>query len=145
MKKIINIVLISMGALVLLVLSVQSLQYLQEPNSDPAEVDLDSLIEAEFSTVEKEPLISINDIPLQDNMNIYQYDDPDSVITMYVTVREGNSADNSDHTWQEVNDFTKFFFVGNVNTVVGKAEAILIHRVCSLATDLTSSDTSKKS
>lgn len=114
-----------MGALVLLVLSVQSLQYLQEPNSDPAEVDLDSLIEAEFSTVEKEPLISINDIPLQDNMNIYQYDDPDSVITMYVTVREGNSADNSDHTWQEVNDFTKFFFVGNVNTVVGKAEAIL--------------------
>ncbi len=114
-----------MGAIVLLVLSVQSLQYLQEPNSDPAEVDLDSLIEAEFSTVEKEPLISINDIPLQDNMNIYQYDDPDSVITMYVTVREGNSADNSDHTWQEVNDFTKFFFVGNVNTVVGKAEAIL--------------------
>lgn len=125
MKKIFNIVLIGISILILVVLSLQSLQYLQESNSDPAEVDLDTWIEAECTEIKKEPVLNINDLPFQDNMDLYQYDDPDSVVTMYVTVREGNSADNSDHSWQEVNDFTKFFAVGNVNTVVGKTEAIL--------------------
>jgi spore coat protein H len=58
----------------------------------------------------KETPVGINDLPLQDNMDLYQFDDPASIVTMYVTVRKGNSTDSTDHTWQEVNDFTKWLY-----------------------------------
>ncbi len=66
----------------------------------------------------------IDNLPLQDNTSIYQFDDPTSVVYMYITVRKGNNSDNSDHTWREVNDYTKWFF-GPLYVVVGKAEVIL--------------------
>src|SRR5512138_3505231 len=53
-------------------------------------------------------LPDLDALPLQDNPNIYQYDDKDSVVTMYVTVRTGNPSDNTNYTWAEVNSFNKW-------------------------------------
>lgn len=41
---------------------------------------------------------SVEDYQLRDNDAVYEDDDEDSVVTMYLTVREGNSAENTNHT-----------------------------------------------
>ncbi len=56
--------------------------------------------------IEKEDVIDINDVNLRDNTSIYQQDDEGSVVTMYLTVRRGNKADATDHTWAEVNNYS---------------------------------------
>jgi len=67
----------------------------------------------------------INDLALSDNPDIYQYDQPGSIVYMYITVRRGNPSDNSDHTWREVNDFTKYFDSDVFTNPPAKAEVIL--------------------
>ncbi len=58
-------------------------------------------------------------------MNIYQDDAPGSVVTVYITVRKGNSADNTDHTWKQVNDFSNGVFTNNALVQDESAEAIV--------------------
>ena len=41
---------------------------------------------------------SIDELSLQDSETIYQDDDEDSIVTMYLTVSQGNAADNTNHT-----------------------------------------------
>lgn len=53
---------------------------------------------------------SVEDYRLRDNPSIYEDDDIDSVVTMYLTVREGNSAENTDHTWTEINTYSKYWY-----------------------------------
>ena len=59
------------------------------------------------STVQQRPDIepsgSINDVQVKDKASVYADDDDDSIVTMYLTVRRGNAADNTDHSWSEVN------------------------------------------
>lgn len=70
-------------------------------------------------------ITDINKLPLKDNASLYQYDDPGSVVTMYLTVRRGNDLEKTNHSWQEVNDSSKFI-LGNFDQIaVPKAEAIL--------------------
>lgn len=70
-------------------------------------------------------ITDINKAPLQDNLDLYQYDDPGSVVTMYVTVRRGNDLEDTNHSWAEVNSTSKFFFEKMEHVIVPKAEAIL--------------------
>ena len=56
---------------------------------------------------------SAEDYQLRDNKSVYENDDEDSVVTMYLTVREGNSAENTDHTWTEVNTYSKYWYEDN--------------------------------
>ena len=51
---------------------------------------------------------SLADFHLRDNDAVYADDDEDSVVTMYLTVREGNSAEHTDHTWTEINTYSKY-------------------------------------
>lgn len=122
MKNIITAVLVAIAVLFLAVVSLQSLVTLDG-------VETRSSQETPVSTprefVEFEERVNINDLPFEDNMALYRYDDPGSIVYMYLTVRKGNSSDNTDHTWQEVNDFTKWFFEELRHVEVGKAEAIL--------------------
>lgn len=53
---------------------------------------------------------SLEDFHLRDNDAIYEDDDEDSVVTMYLTVREGNSAEHTDHTWTEINTYSKYWY-----------------------------------
>jgi len=58
------------------------------------------------TVVEKEPMPDIDSLSLQDNKAIYLSDDDGSVVTMYLTVRRGNPADNTDYSWEEVNRYS---------------------------------------
>ena len=58
---------------------------------------------------------SVEDYRLRDNKSIYEDDDESSVVTMYLTVREGNSAENTDHTWAEINTYSKYWY-GSAHT-----------------------------
>ncbi len=50
---------------------------------------------------------------LRENKQIYEEDDPLSVVTMYLTVREGNTEDNTNHTWTEVNTNSAYYYDEN--------------------------------
>ncbi len=60
--------------------------------------------------VEKElaPDSDINDTLLRDNKLLYEAYDPTEIVTMYLTVSSGNSAENTDHTWKEVNTYSVY-------------------------------------
>lgn len=47
---------------------------------------------------------------LLDNDSLYENDVDDSVVTMYLTVRQGNKADNTNHTWNEVNEHSTMYY-----------------------------------
>ena len=53
---------------------------------------------------------SIDDWKMRDNPAVYELDDPYSVVTMYLTVREGNAAEGTDHTWEEVNTHSAYYY-----------------------------------
>ncbi len=46
---------------------------------------------------------------LRDIDALYEDDETD-VITMYLTVREGNSSEGTDHTWEEINSHSAFYY-----------------------------------
>lgn len=50
----------------------------------------------------------INNISVREDKNVYMFDDEGSVVTMYLTVRRGNSSENTDHSWSEVNSYSIF-------------------------------------
>lgn len=49
----------------------------------------------------------------QDSDVVYANDDEDSVVTMYLTVSTGNSSDNTNHTWTEVNAYSTYYYEEN--------------------------------
>lgn len=51
--------------------------------------------------------------PLRDNDALYAADDETSVVTMYLTVRTGNAADNTDYTWEEINRHDVYYYEDN--------------------------------
>ncbi len=122
MKKIFNIILAVLAGLFLLAVSAQSLVV---PEEREEELDLSALVLEAERFVEKEINAGIDDFPIIDNMDLYRYDDPASVITLYVTVKVGNPSDNTDHTWQEVNDFVKFVDRVVITRELDKAEVIV--------------------
>jgi spore coat protein H len=78
------------------------------------------------SPIHFQPLADIDELPFQDNPELYQSDDPGSIVTMYVTVRKGNAAENTNYTWAEVNSFDKWIDGSqSADLVVGKAEALI--------------------
>ena len=55
--------------------------------------------------VEKQPDDSIH---LRDNDGLYTVYDDSGVVTMYLTVTRGNEAENTDHTWAEINSYSAY-------------------------------------
>lgn len=47
---------------------------------------------------------------LRDKKSVYEDDDETSVVTMYLTVRKGNSSENTNHTWAEVNEYSRYYY-----------------------------------
>src|ERR1051326_3005739 len=66
--------------------------------------------------------VNIDTQPLRDNPNIYQYDAPGSIVTIYVTVRKGSPSDNANFTWSQINDFTSYFFTNSPDINIKKAD-----------------------
>jgi len=55
----------------------------------------------------------IDDISLRELKSVYADDDDTSVVTMYLTVTAGNSVDNTDHTWSDVNANSVYYYLEN--------------------------------
>ena len=68
--------------------------------------------ETKGDPVEKEELEESEET-LQDNKAVYADDDETSVVTMYLTVSEGNAADNTNHTWTEINSLDAYYYEDN--------------------------------
>lgn len=47
---------------------------------------------------------------LEDDRSIYEEDDDTSVVTMYLTVSTGNESENTNHTWEEVNQYSTYYY-----------------------------------
>lgn len=62
-------------------------------------------------SVVKEELSSIDDLHLRDKKLLYENQDPADVVTMYLTVSTGNAAENTDHTWEEINSYSVYDYV----------------------------------
>ena len=69
----------------------------------PVETEASAVVRTE--TVEKAES-SLEDYHLRENKTIYEQDDETSVVTMYLTVREGNEAEHTNHTWTEINSYS---------------------------------------
>jgi len=122
MKKILSIVFAVFAGLLFLLISAMSLK---SDNAIDENLTLATLVATPQAQITIVPGLDINDLPFQDNQAVYQFDDPDSIVSIYVTVSKGNASDNTNFTWAEVNDFTKFFFDSYSSVEVGKVEAIV--------------------
>ncbi len=59
-------------------------------------------------TVEKAEVPDITGLPLRDKDLLYAQDDDTSVVTMYLTVRRGNTSEGTNHSWQEINSYSAY-------------------------------------
>src|SRR5436190_19752752 len=124
MEKIIKAIFVAAVSVFALYISLLSLS----PANSPAKsLGNQKLPKAAATAVDTFAKVSVNidDQPLRDNPTIYQYDNPSSIVTMYVTIRKGNSSDNSNFTWQQINDFTRYFFTNTPDTGVERTDAIV--------------------
>ncbi len=64
------------------------------------------------------------DYTLKDNKFLYETDDDTSVVTMYLTVRQGNKEENTNHTWEELNGHSVYYY-DELGIERAKTEAIL--------------------
>lgn len=60
---------------------------------------------------------------LEDNYTLYEYDETD-VVCMYLTVRKGNEAENTNHTWEQINKYSVYDY-DDMNVDRYKVEALL--------------------
>ena len=60
------------------------------------------------STIVKAETPDINSVHLRDNDEMYSVYDDSSVVTMYLTVSRGNSAEGTDHSWSEINHYSAY-------------------------------------
>ena len=61
------------------------------------------------SSVTVAPTADINSLHLRDVDSLYSTA-PEDIVTMYLTVREGNASDGTNHTWQEVNTYSAYYY-----------------------------------
>ncbi len=64
----------------------------------------------EFSTAKAEPVEKTADtgFHLRDNDALYTVYDDSGVVTMYLTVTRGTEAENTDHTWEQINSYSAY-------------------------------------
>lgn len=60
------------------------------------------------SPVRKEEAQSAEQFHVHDNKLLYVDSDDTSVVTMYLTVGRGNAAENTNHSWKEINSYSAY-------------------------------------
>lgn len=58
--------------------------------------------------VKKQVAAEEEEFHLRDKAPLYTAQNPTEVVTMYLTVSSGNSAESSDHTWEEINTYSVY-------------------------------------
>lgn len=82
----------------------------QDKTEDDTEIAIEQ--ETQGTPVEKEKL-SEEDGSVQEKKSVYDQDQETSVVTMYLTVQEGNASDNTNHTWSEINTYSTYYYEEN--------------------------------
>lgn len=67
--------------------------------------------------VAKRSVQDINELPLTDDASLYKAYDPTKLVYYYITLREGNAADGTDHTFEEVNSYLNLQGMTNVEKI----------------------------
>ena len=107
-KKILILVLCILAAIAVFILAAHFIK--------GAVNDAEAEAQAEQAAAEvqaAQPTVQFAEDPgyhLRDNPTLYEDDDPYDVVTMYLTVREGNASEGTDHTWAEVNDHSAYYY-----------------------------------
>lgn len=70
--------------------------------------DMASAETAETAPVVKEETTTLDELHLRDKTTLYENQDPTEVVTMYLTVSTGNAAENTDHTWEDINSYSVY-------------------------------------
>ena len=66
---------------------------------------------ATVKTEDNSAFLTLNgSYPIEDNYTLYENWEYDEVTTMYLTVRTGNESDGTNHTWQEVNTHSVYYY-----------------------------------
>lgn len=74
----------------------------------PAQTEATSVpTEPVVQAIQKETPVEGN---IHDNQALYEGRDLTSVISMYLTVSTGNEADSSNHTWEEINSYSTYYY-----------------------------------
>ena len=65
----------------------------------------------EDSSMDDNHLLSIDgSFPIKDNQGLYVDWESEDIVTMYLTVREGNADEGTNHTWEEVNTYSAYYY-----------------------------------
>ena len=68
-------------------------------------------VESDLGTVVEIPEIETQDyIHIRDKNLLYTQYDNTEIVTMYLTVSVGNEADGTNHTWEEVNTYSAYYY-----------------------------------
>lgn len=60
------------------------------------------------TVIEKSEIRTEEDIHIRDKNLLYEQQNNTEIVTMYLTVSTGNSAENTDHTWEEINTYSAY-------------------------------------
>ena len=60
------------------------------------------------TTIDKSDIETESDIHIRDRDLLYKNQNNTEIVTMYLTVSTGNSAENTDHTWEEINTYSAY-------------------------------------
>lgn len=73
-----------------------------------AEAPESSVLEDLGVTIEKDDIDTSEDVHIRDKDLIYENQDNTEIVTMYLTVSYGNAAENTNHTWEEINTYSAY-------------------------------------
>ena len=73
-----------------------------------AETSESGVLEDFGLTIEKDDIDTSESIHIRDKDLIYENQNNTEIVTMYLTVSYGNAAENTNHTWEEINTYSAY-------------------------------------
>jgi len=59
-------------------------------------------------TIDKSDIETGESVHIRDKNLLYEQQNRTEIVTMYLTVSSGNSAENTNHTWEEINTYSAY-------------------------------------
>lgn len=81
---------------------------LQAKETAQTETETETVDTGVGSNIQIEETGEISDYKLRDKKLLYASDDETSVVTMYLTVRRGNTSEGTNHSWEEINTYSAY-------------------------------------
>ncbi|MBR3966295.1 MAG: CotH kinase family protein [Clostridia bacterium] len=70
---------------------------------------IDTAVNSNLGTIiDKSEINTEENVHIRDKNLIYEQQNNTEIVTMYLTVSRGNTAENTDHTWEEINTYSAY-------------------------------------